>query len=274
MPFSINGIDLFVFAVNYMFPASIVIFLVGSAYKLSRFLVVRGKVRPRAPPRRRGWMSKAKGLIITFIDPIIISLKENTIDFVFGLLFLHLLGTIPLLFLLGQHVSFFQHYFKLYGILWPLALPLSPTTSSLAVFTTRIPEEEVIRVSNIWGPLNILLNGDMMSLFVTLAIGYKMADKIMEWRRGVRSIRPWDWTSLLLLLGIVATGFLSAHHYTERSMFLASIMSYRDLLGLHILLADILLLSIPFTNMWHITFSYFYGKLHEFWDLRLRKGVE
>ncbi len=271
----INGIDIFVFALNYMFPVALIIFIIGSTYKLARFAILRSPTKTRAPPRKKSVKSLVKGLVMTFLEPIILSIKKNPLDFIFGLVLLHMLGTIPMLFLLGQHVAFFQHYFKLYGILWPLALPLSPTTSSVLTFSTTIPTKTIVEFTNVWGPLNIILNGDVLSICVIVAIGFKIADKLMEKKAGVQSIRPWDWLSLFLLLGIVVTGFLAAHHYPSADETTAqTTITYRDIMGLHVLLADILLLSIPFTNMWHITFSYFYGKLHEFWDMRIRKGLE
>jgi len=260
------GVDLLVFSINYMFPFALTVFVLGATYKISRFIILKTKTT-RAPRRGRGAKTNLIGLIRTFLDPIIISLKENPIDFIFGLLLLHIIGTIPLLFLLGGHVAFFSYYFKQYSILWPLALPISPLTSSQIIVSLTLPVEKTITLENVWGALNIVLNGDVLMISVIAALGYKLIDKIYEWRRGVTCIRPWDITSIILLFLIVVTGALAAHHVFES-------INYRTVLGFHILLADLLLLSVPFTNMWHITFSYIYGKLHEFWDLRYRKGVE
>lgn len=270
LPFETSSIDVFYFAVNIAFPFALLVFVIGTTYKLARFVSLRAPGVSRSRPRERGFKFKIISLIKTFVDPIILSLKYNPLDFVFGLLLLHLLGTIPLLFLLGQHISFFQYYFKLYGILWPLALPISPSSPATVSFELPFPFSSSQPTGTIWGPLTVILNGDVFSVSITVAIAYKLADKIHAYRKGVRSVRPWDITSLFLLLGIVWTGFFAAHHLVG----LPGTIQYRNMLGLHILLADLLLLSIPFTNMWHITFSYIYGKLHEYWDLRLRKGVE
>jgi len=267
-------VDLLSIAVYYAFPFALGVFAAGFIYRITRLFMMRGPPRVMAPRRKRSIKQLVVGFVRTFLDPIIVSFKKNKLDFIFGLVALHILGTIPLLFLLAQHMAFFEYYFKPYGILKPLAISLSPTTSAIGAVKLAYPVKTTIHVKNIWGPLNVLLNGDVASLMVLVGVGYKLGDKLAERARGTRCIRPWDWLSLIILAGVVLTGFAAAHHvFGSEAVPTSSLFSYRGMLGLHVFLASTLLALIPFTNYWHIAFAYFYGKLREFWDLRYRKGV-
>ncbi|MFZ8855186.1 MAG: hypothetical protein ACO2OQ_03365, partial [Thermofilaceae archaeon] len=61
---------------------------------------------------------------------------------------------------------------------------------------------------------------------------------------------------------------LATHHLPS-----GDIVTYRLVLGTHILLAEVLVAVLPFTKFWHFVFGYWYGKLHEWYDLKYRRGA-
>ncbi|NPA04855.1 MAG: hypothetical protein GXO09_02005 [Crenarchaeota archaeon] len=266
--------DLFSFAIYYYFPAAFTVFVFGCAYRFLR-MVALWRRPVKAEPRYRGGGASFKGLIKTFLDPIIFSAKHKKWDFVFGLIFLHLLGVIPIIFLLAQHMAFFAYLIPPYRILWPFALPLSVTSATLTI-TSPLKPVTAMRftfVNNFWGPLSVILNGDVLAILAIVGASFKVGTKIYE--RCVKKLRNARITDILvyaLLLEILFTGYLAARHFPTTAAG-TNVAVYDTLLGLHVLGASTLLALLPFTKYWHFIFGYWYGKLHEWWDLRVQKGA-
>ncbi len=254
-------------AVWYVFPAALGIFAIGASYRILRYLFLYRKglyVR-----RRVGVGSAIKGLIMTFLGPIIFNARTKPIDFIFSLLFLHIVGLIILVFLLGQHVAYIAAIMSqiapipLYPFVKPITVPLSSVTGAL---TTSAPTRP-IEIPMIWGPLAAILNGDLLTLFVILGIGYKIGEKIFEKAHKAKNVRWGDLIIWPILLGIVITGWLAAHHTPP------DIVSYRFVLGLHVLFAALFVMVWPFTKYFHFLWNYWYGKLHEWYDVVLKRGA-
>ncbi len=257
------GPDLYVFAKETMFQVALVVFVFGVVYRLFRFLVFWRKV-VKAEARSRGAGKRIAGFFKTFLDPIIEAFKNQPLEGLVGLLALHLIGLIPLIFLMDQHIESFNEILPKigglsYGVLAPLSVPLGLTEAVTAV-------QQGLTITSSWGPLIIVLNGDVLATLALIAIGYKIGVKLMERGRGIQHIRIGDFLALILLAGIILFGFIAAHHLWSGS-------GYWTALGIHILLAEILLMALPFTKFWHFVFGYWYGKLHEWYDLRVTKGA-
>jgi nitrate reductase gamma subunit len=261
--------DMLDFAIYVLPPYIVAVFLFGVAYRLSR-CVFLWKRKPRAPRRRRPLISLLTGLVMTFLDPIIIGAKKRTSDFIGGLIALHILGVIPLIFLLGQHVAVFSYWIPFYSILKPLAIPSSITTGSQSFFTNVIPASEMSGtfVNTLWGPLTIILNGDLLAILAMIGVSYKLGDKSVRAIHKLPHIRLGDFFDLALLLAILVSGFMATHHLPS-----PDVATYRLVLGTHILLAETLAALLPFTKFWHFVFGYWFGKLHEWYDIRLNRGA-
>ena len=264
----LGGTDLYSFAVYRFFWVALAIFVAGSVYRISKMLLFwRRVVKPE--PRRRGAGAAIIGLIKTFLDPVIFSAKRKPYDFLAGLVSLHILGVIPLIFLLAHHVAFFAYWFSPYRIvadakLW---IPLSATSATLEI-TSPI---NIKFTDTIWGPLVVVLNGDLLAILAMLGVTFKIGMKIVERAEGLPHVRLSDFFSLGLLLFILLTGYAAARHRVFDGTLDSG--TYTTLLGLHILGAELLLALLPFTKFWHFVFGYWYGKLHEWYDVRLQKGV-
>ncbi len=261
--------DIFNFAVYYLLVPSIFIFSAGATYRIVK-LIVNAKL-PKAQKGHNGWGEMLKGLIMTFLRPIIFSAKAKPDDFIAGILLLHLVGVIPVLFLLGQHISWWSYYFPAYKALWIFSVPESITTSVLTVTSNVVPTSEMsfAFVNTIWGPLVVILNGDLMSLFILIAIGYKCAVRLTEtlMKHSHSPARYGDYIAYLLLFLIVFFGYAAARHWPS-----GDVAVYRNVLGLHVLFAELLFMYIPFSKYWHFVFGYWYGKLHEWYDNDIKRG--
>jgi len=264
--------DIYSFAVYYAFWPAFAVFVGGAVYRIAKMLL-RWRRVVKAEPRRRGAGAAVVGLIRTFIDPIIFTARRKPHDFLAGLVALHLLGVIPLIFLLGHHVVFFSYWFPWYKVvaekgLW---IPLSATSSVLELTSPIYPATTKF-TETIWGPLVAVLNGDLLAILAIIAVGFKLGMKLAERLEGLPHVRLSDYFSLALLLFILATGYMAARHHALGAETV-DVATYRTILGLHILGAELLLALLPFSKFWHFVFGYWYGKLHEWYEVRVEKGV-
>ncbi len=261
--------DLLDFAIYVAPSLTVPVFLLGVGYRIGRYIFFWRR-SPPAPRRQRSPSKLLVGLIKTFLDPVVQALKYRKGDFVGGLVALHILGVIPLIFLLGQHVAAFSYWIPFYSALRPLAIPSSITSSGLTVLSNVIPTSDMswTFVNTVWGPLTVILNGDVLAILAIIGVSYKIGDKIVRLIHKLGNARIGDWYALTLLLATLVSGFLATHHLPS-----GEVGTYRTVLGVHILLAQLLIATLPFTKFWHFVFGYWYGKLHEWYDLKYKRGA-
>ncbi len=260
---------LYEFAVYDMFVPTIILFIFGIIYRLSRYIFLYKRT---AQPlwRRTSLPHKVYILIDAFIHAIVAAIKRSKVTFVSGIFLLHFFGVIPILFLLSHHIAWWSYYFPPYGILSVLAIPTSSTSSFLTVTAPLTPVSGMSYkfVNTVWGPLTVVLNGDVLAILAIIGTTFKLLEKIPEkFREKLARIRLGDFIALLLLLLILVSGYMATHHlpYDE-------VETYKFVLGLHILSAEILVIILPFTKFFHFVFGFWYGKLHEAYDL-WRRGL-
>lgn len=260
---------LYEFAIYNMIPLTIFVFVLGIVYRISRYLFLYRR-RPQPEWRRTSLLHKVVALIEVFVFPIWASIKKTKINFVTGIFLLHLLGVIPLLFLLSHHIAFWSYYFPPYSILWPLAIPTSATSSALTVTSPISPITGMSWgfVDTIWGPLTLILNGDVLAVLAVIGTSFKLFEKFPKrFKEGLSRVRTGDFTALLLLLIILVSGYMATHHLPS-----PDIETYKSVLGIHILSSELLVMILPFTKFFHFVFGYWYGKLHEAYDM-WRRGL-
>ncbi len=257
------------FAVYDMFLPSIALFTFGLIYRLSRYaFTYRKTARPEW--RKRPLARRAFLLIDSFIHAIIAAAKKSRVDFLVGLLVLHTLGVIPLLFLLSHHVAWWSYYFPPYQALSFLAIPTSATSSSLTVTAPLQPVSGMSFkfVNTIWGPLTVVLNGDVLAVLAIVATAFKLADRVVaKVKHRLQRVNWGDFSALILLLFILVTGYMATHHLP-----FGDVVTYKNVLGLHILSAELLVILLPFTKFFHFVFNFWFGKLHEVYDI-WRRGL-
>ncbi|MDK2372267.1 MAG: hypothetical protein QI197_02695 [Candidatus Korarchaeota archaeon] len=260
---------LYEFAVYDMFVPTVAIFAFGMVYRLSRYVFLYK--RAAQPMWRKTSIShKIYLLIDAFVHAIVAAIKRSKVTFVSGIFLLHFFGVIPILFLLSHHIVWWSYYFPPYSILNPLAIPTSATSSALTVTAPFSPVTGMSHgfVNTIWGPLTVVLNGDVLAILAIIGTTFKLLEKIPEkFKEKLARVRLGDFVALLLLLAILISGYMATHHLPS-----GDIETYKFMLGLHILTAEILVLLLPFTKFFHFVFSFWYGKLHEAYDL-WRRGL-
>ncbi|MDK2384870.1 MAG: hypothetical protein QI199_08740 [Candidatus Korarchaeota archaeon] len=260
---------LYEFAVYDMFVPTVAIFAFGMVYRLSRYVFLYKKA---AQPmwRKTSVPHKIYLLIDAFVHAIVAAIKRSKVTFVSGIFLLHFFGVIPILFLLSHHIVWWSYYFPPYSILSPLAIPTSATSSALTLTAPFAPVTGMSHgfVNTIWGPLTVVLNGDVLAILAIIGTTFKLLEKIPEkFKEKLARVRLGDFVALLLLLAILISGYMATHHLPS-----GDIETYKFMLGLHILTAEILVLLLPFTKFFHFVFSFWYGKLHEAYDL-WRRGL-
>ena len=257
------------FSVYNMMLPTIFIFVLGVTYRLSRYLFLF-KRTPQPIWRKTSLLHKVLALVKAFIFPIWASIKRTKITFVTGIFLLHFLGVIPLLFLLSHHIAWWSYYFPPYSILQPLAIPTSATSSALTVTSPVTPTSTMPQsfVNTIWGPLTVVLNGDVLAIIAIIGTSFKLLEKFpKKFKEDLSRIRIGDFTALILLLVILVSGYMATHHLPS-----GDIDTYKTVLGVHILASEVLVMILPFTKFFHFVFSYWYGKLHEAYEM-WRRGL-
>ncbi|NPA69636.1 MAG: hypothetical protein GXO26_02425 [Crenarchaeota archaeon] len=273
--------DLLTFVLWYLSIPTVAIFVGGMVYKVMRYALMARILVPKPEFRWReiairkgsfwdiGFWHWIKELIAVFLRPIIWSLRVNVLDFVGGLLMLHILGVILILFLVGTHVGIWFNYvpYLKLGIidLTPLILLIEKIWFFLCLAVKY--STKVVALSP-WSIIVIAGNAYVLALCVLAAIAYKFVDHLIKVKRGIINIRPGDFAALLLLLAVVLTGFLTAF-----SPITTPIPVQRLLLGLHVLFGEIFFMTLPFTKFSHFLFGYWYGKIHELYDAYAKRGV-
>ncbi len=271
---NVNNVhDVYTFAVYVAFPVAILVFIAGALYRIARLYMAHRRKRWLAEKSGVGIVTLILGLINVFVYPPLFASARKKKDVVLGMTSLHFIGVIPLIFLLAQHVAFFSYYIPFYHILWPFAIPLSVTTANLplalAIKDLGVIGANISFTHSIWGPLTMILNGDVLFVIAGVAVAYKLGERIVLWIR--ERHRPTDAIMLAHLLAILVTGAAASHHQLIQATL--GITAYRTVLGVHILLAALFLALIPFTKYWHFVFGMWFGKILEWIDRTWLRGA-
>lgn len=259
------GNSLYPLALN-MFIPTIIFFFIGASYRIFRYFAVYKKsFNPytRSIMREISSTKKVKKLFDTFVNSSKVGMKRKPITTAIGVL-MHL-SLIVIIFLLAQHMVFWAYYIPPYKILFPLAIPESSADGVLAFTHAISPYAPMPNpfVHNIWGPLTIILNGQYMTYLLIILLGIKLGHKFHALAEGL-TLRSGDWWFFLLLYIDVILGFLAASHIPSSEV-------YDNILGAHILVAEILIATLPFTRGFHM-FEFYFGKVMEWYFMTYKRG--
>ncbi len=289
--------DLLDFALYYLGPVTVGILVGGLVYKFIRYVALARVHTPKPEFRWREHIEKhagifnigfwywIKGILEAFLRPIIWSIRAHIVDFIGGLLLLHIIGVLPILFLRTTHVAIWLSYLP-FATLGPLNLTPAVIWLSKLAYKLSIPgaPSSWVLAHSIWGPAGIFLCADVLTILAIGAVMYKLIDHVIKACRGIINIRPGDIAMLLLLLAVLTTGFIALHlpdtvNITKTltpflSVEIVGINTIQRLvLGLHVMFAEILLMVLPFSKFAHLLYGYWYGKLHEVYDAYAKRGV-
>ncbi|ARM75299.1 hypothetical protein [Acidianus manzaensis] len=260
------GDSLYPLALDLFIP-TILLFFFGASYRVFRYFATYHKPYVVYTTTIRGNVSsfeKTKQLVNTFSNSSKVGMKRKPITTGVGLL-MHL-SLIVIIFLLAQHMVFWAYYIPPYKILFPLAIPESSTDGllSLTYGLSPLTPTSYPFVHDIWGPLTVILNGQYITYLLMILLGIYLGHKFHALAEGL-TLRAGDWWFFLLLYIDIVLGFLATSHIPN------AITWYDNLLGAHILVAEILIATLPYTRGFHM-FEFYLGKVREWYFMTYRRN--
>lgn len=247
-----------------LFVPTVFFFFLGASYRVFRYLATYHRPfipYPSSEVRQTSSVHKLVALINVFANSSRVGLKRKPITTAVGILFHAAL--VLIIFLLAQHMVFWAYYIPPYSALFPLAIPESSEDGLLA-FTTPNHSSITLFVNDIWGPLTIILNGQFLTFLLIILLGVHLGHKLMVAAERL-SLRAGDWWFFILLYVDVLLGFLATAHIPN------NVYWYDNILGAHILIAEIIIATLPFTRGFHM-FEFYLGKIREWYFMVYRRG--
>jgi len=263
------GNSLYPLALDLFIP-TVFFFFLGATYRIGRYLITYQKpFIPYTTSYVRGNISggeKVKELFNTFANSSKVGVKRKPVTTVAGLL-MHV-ALVFIVFLLAQHMIFWAYYIPPYKILFPLAIPESSTDGLLSLTYGSSPFTPTPNpfVNTIWGPLTVILNGQYLTYLLIALLSIYLAHKFYAVAEHL-SIRAGDWWFFLLLYIDVILAFLATSHIPN------DVVWYDNILGAHILVAEIIIATLPFTRGFHM-FEFYLGKIREWYFMVYRRGMK
>ena len=238
-------------AINVIFPLSLVIFIFGFFYNVIQYFIIPGAPRAYSPPRKISVIKKLLMPVIKWLSTFKFIIKKNPLHGFTAIFMFHLpLLAVMLLFPPHQAVIFSILPF-LRVILEPFAIPQQPTET---FFTNR----------TIWGPLEVIVNADVLALITIFSIMIIMGLRIVKHATGEFASTVGDYFALIITLLILVFGYLATHaHGTPY---------YETYLAAHIISASFLIAYVPFSKFFHFVWSYWVNLIVLAYH-RMRKGV-
>jgi hypothetical protein len=247
-----------------LFVPTVFFFFLGAAYRITRYLVTYQRPfipYPSSELRQVSGGHKIAALINTFANSSRVGIRRKPVTTAVGLL-MHL-ALVLIIFLLAQHMVFWAYYIPPYSALYPLAIPESSVDGLLALTT---PNKAPVTwfVNDVWGPLTVILNGQFLTFLLIILLGVHLGHKFLVAAERL-SLRAGDWWFFVLLYIDVLLGFFATAHIPN------DVYWYDNLLGAHILVAEIMIATLPFTRGFHM-FEFYLGKLREWYFMVYRRG--
>lgn len=239
------------FATDVAFPLSLIVFILGLFYQISQYFVVPSPPKTYAPRRDGGIINVLSIPVTKWVQVAKIPFKHNFWH-MFASIFLFHLPLLALIFLLPAHQVV---YFGIFSFLRPIFKPFAITQQST---------ESFIKSRSIWGPLGVILNGDVLTFLVLagsfMILGVRFAKHVLgEFKSDIG-----DYFALFLVITLVTFGYLAVHSQGTGL--------YETYLALHILVASFLIAYIPFSKFLHFVWTYWINLLVAFYR-KYKKGV-
>ncbi|BDC17868.1 hypothetical protein [Acidianus sp. HS-5] len=259
------GNSLYPLALDLFMP-TVFFFFFGAAYRTARYFAFYNKPFVPYTSSLRGISTreKIKDLVNTFANSSKLGIKRKPVTTAAGLL-MHI-SLIVIIFLLAQHMVFWAYYIPPYKVLFPLAIPESSVDGELAFTRASLPLTPTPYpfVHDIWGPLTVILNGQYITYLLMILLGIYLGHKFHILGERL-ALRAGDWWFFVLLYIDIILGFLATSHIPN------NVVDYDNLLGAHILVAEILIATLPFTRGFHM-FEFYLGKMREWYFTVYRRG--
>lgn len=247
-----------------LFVPTVFFFFLGASYRVFRYLATYHRPfipYPSSELRQVSSGHKIVALVNVFANSSRVGIKRKPVTTGVGILF-HI-ALVLIIFLLAQHMVFWAYYIPPYSALFPLAIPESSEDGLLAL-TTPNHASITLFVNDIWGPLTVILNGQFLTLLLIIFLGIYLGHKLLVAVERL-SLRAGDWWFFVLLYIDILLGFFATAHIPD------NVYWYDNLLGAHILVAEIIIATLPFTRGFHM-FEFYLGKIREWYFMVYRRG--
>lgn len=270
---SYSSTSLYWWGLNVIFPVSLIIFVFGVVYRISRYFLGRRVAVPAAAGIGEEFKDAIKAIPTPFTmtarrDPFVILETIFWHVFVLGVIIIvgihilawnYIFGTIfgvanPLLFLFK--ISTPEHFTSAYmmGILGANSYPHGGILNPVGAWNSAMVASSVF---NPWGVLGVIVNGTMMALIALAGLIACLTTRVIDDITGHSKISSiGDYVFLILLLAIIITGI--GAQYRWMFPYLGTV-NQSNWYGLHIALVGIFIAYVPFSKGWHM-FGYYLGK--------------
>ncbi len=222
---------------HIIFPASLLFFIAGTVYKILKVAF--------APPMRMSHMPAKKisithRLLLPFKKWIGAAKEAFRIDAIHA--FGSFLSHIPLLIVIFLFAAHQTVIFDLLPFLEPILKPFVIVQQWNEAFITD---------TTIWGPLDVILNADLMAILASIGFIILLFNRIIKHLLKEFRSDLGDYIAIIFTLFILISGYLATHiHGTPY---------YDTMLSLHILSVAILLVYMPFSKFFHFIFYYWFN---------------
>jgi len=264
---------LYWWALNVIFPVSLLIFVFGVIYRISRYFLGRRTITYAAAGFGSELKEAVKGVPTPFAsagrrDPFLIVETIFWHIFVLGVIIIvgihiiawnYIFGAIfgvsnPLWFLFK--ISTPEQFTSAYqmGLLGSNAYSHGGILNPLGAWNSA---EVATSTFDPWGFLSVLVNGTMMALIALAGLLGYLVTRIIEDVTGHKRLSSvGDYTFLVLLLLIIISGIGAMYDFNIPYL---GIPNQANWYGLHIALVGAFIAYIPFSKGWHM-FGYYIGK--------------
>ncbi|ARM75334.1 hypothetical protein [Acidianus manzaensis] len=270
---SYSSDSLYWWALNVIFPVSLLIFIFGVIYRISRYFIGRRAITYATA----GFGTEFKEAVTAIPTPFRTATKKDPFLIIETILWhIFVLGVI---IIVGIHIIAWNYIFgQIFGVSDPLwfLFKISTPEQFTSAYQMGLLGSNAYSHGGIlnplgawnsaevststfdpWGFLSVLVNGTMMALLALAGLLGYLVTRIVEDATGHKRLSSvGDYTFLILLLLVIITGLGAMYNF---SIPYLGIPNQANWYGFHIAMIGIFIAYIPFSKGWHM-FGYYLGK--------------
>lgn len=222
-----------------IFPISLVLFVFGTVYRIIKIFTVPWSKGSNMPSKKISIFKRILIPVKKWIGVLLETLRTDPIHAIGAFLF-HL-PLFAILFLFAPHQS------VIFG-LFPFVAPILKPFAMMQQLT-----EALITDGTFWGPLDIIVNGDVMAILTTIGVIILLTNRTVKHALKKLVSDAGDYIALFFMLLILVSGYFATH--SQGAVW------YETMLVIHILSVAILIIYTPFSKFFHYIFFYWFNML-------------
>lgn len=265
--------SLYWWGLNVIFPISLVIFVFGVIYRISRYFLGRRVTVPAVA----GFGTEFKEGVSAIPTPFTMTARRDPFV-ILETIFWHIF-VLGVIIIVGIHILAWNYIFgTIFGVSNPLwfLFKISTPEQFTSAYQMGIVGSNMYSHGGIlnpvgawnsaevssstfdpWGVLSVLINGTTMALIALAGLLAYLVTRIIDDVTGHKRLSSiGDYVFLILLLAIIVTGIGAMYDWQVPYL---GIPSQANWYGLHIALVGAFIAYVPFSKGWHM-FGYYLGK--------------